>query len=106
MFFDDQWSTNVDLHLYTDSSGEAYGAILKKSWIMEKFTKEDQCQNITWKELFAIVVACATWGDRLCQKRILFHCDNLAVVHIIRQGVSKNIDIMSLVITLFYMRYT
>ena len=56
----------------------------------------------TIKELYAIVMSCTTWGDVLRKKRILFHCDNLAVVHIIQNGVCKNSDLMTLVRTLFY----
>ena len=102
MLFDEHWSTNAELHLHTDACGESYGAYFGTSWIMDTFTDDDKHRTITWKELYAIVMSCATWGNVLRKKRILFHCDNLAVVHIIQNGVCKNSDIMTLVRTLFY----
>lgn len=38
-------------------------------------------RSIQWKELFAILAAVATWGQDLKCQRILFHYDNLTVVH-------------------------
>ena len=102
MFFDEHWSTNIDLHLYTDACADSYGAFFGTAWIMDTFKGDDRKRTITWKELYAIVISCATWGHLLRTKRVLFHCDNLAVVHIISNGVSKNSHVMMLVRTLFY----
>jgi hypothetical protein len=41
--------------------------------------------SITWKEMFPVVVAIETWGISLASKSILFHSDNLSVVHIINK---------------------
>ena len=38
--------------------------------------------DITWKELFAIVIGIHNWGVFWQGQKILIHCDNLAVVAI------------------------
>ena len=91
MFLDEQWSSNVDLHLYTDASDTRYGCLFNNSWITDTFTDEESCKSITWKELYAIVVACNTWGPKLHRKRVLFHCDNLSVVSIIQMEPARTV---------------
>ena len=57
--------------------------------------------SIEWKELFAIVVACQIWGSRWQRKRIIFHCDNQAIVRIWQSGLSRSGLLMQLVRQLF-----
>ena len=102
MFFDEEWTTNVDIRLFTDASYDSFGAFYNDSWISEPFSEVDQAKDITWKELYAIVSACSTWGHLLMRKRLLLYCDNLAVVNIINNGSSKKTDLMILMRTLFY----
>lgn len=42
-------------------------------------------------------MAAATWGEHWSTKRVLFLCDNEAVVAILRSGTSRSSDIMELV---------
>ncbi|KAH3771701.1 hypothetical protein DPMN_173029 [Dreissena polymorpha] len=42
-------------------------------------------QNITVLELFPIVVAIFVCGDGLCNTKIRFNCDNIAVVQILNK---------------------
>ena len=51
-----------------------------------------------WKELYAIVIVVHTWGP----KKILFHCDNKAVVDIWEKGSTKAPETMALVVRLLY----
>ena len=53
--------------------------------------------NITFKELFPIVLAIELWGSSLHTKCMILHSDNYAVVHIINKHTSKDSDIMKLV---------
>ena len=101
-FKDQAWSSNEHLHLWTDASDLGYGAIFENEWIMQPFCKEYKYQSITWRELYAIVKATATWGKQLSKRRIRFHCDNEAVVFILQTGTSKCPQIMNLVRSLFY----
>ena len=61
-----------------------------------------QGKSIEWKELHAIVLAAATWGDQWTGLRIKFHCDNLSVVQMWANKGSKRSNIMSLIRTLFH----
>ena len=63
--------------------------------------------SIDWQELYAIVVACYIWSSVWAQKRIIFYCDNQAVVSIINSKRSKSTRIMDLVraLTLKTMKY-
>ena len=58
--------------------------------------------DITWKELFAIVMAVHTWGSLWKRQKILFHCDNQAVVSIWKAGSTKAKETMALVRLLYY----
>jgi len=53
--------------------------------------------TIAWKELFTILVAAHKWGIHWAKHKILFHCDNQAVVNIWEKGSSKDTNIMDLV---------
>jgi hypothetical protein len=105
MFYDDHWSTNVDLHLFTDASDWGAGCYFDGAWLMQGFQGPlSKCRrmSINWSELYAITLAAATWGMRLRQKKVLFHCDNMSMVQVLQSGTSKNRDIMKLVRLLFY----
>ena len=58
--------------------------------------------DITWKKLFAIIVAIHTWGFFWSHQKILFHCDNQAVVDIWDRGSTRAPHTMSLVCLLYF----
>ena len=58
--------------------------------------------DITWKELFAIVLAVHAWGPYWYRQKILFHCDNQAVVEIWNRGSTCVPHTMSLVRLLYF----
>lgn len=97
------WSSPSQLQLYTDASGElGYGAYYKGMWFNGHWDHTTHSQSITWKELYAIVLAASTWGHLWRGKRILFHCDNLSVVGIWAKGSSTMPGIMDLVRVLYF----
>ena len=51
---------------------------------------------ITWKELFAIVMAVHTWGTQWASKNN-FHCNNLGVVDIWQKDAIQNQHTMAYV---------
>ena len=53
--------------------------------------------DITFLELFPVVVALSIWKDELKNKRILFHIDNDSVVTIINKKSCKSERVMALV---------
>ena len=57
---------------------------------------------ILWKELFAIVSAVNLWGHQWAKQKILFHCDNEAVVTIWHKGSTRDSETMALVRLLYF----
>ena len=53
--------------------------------------------DITFLELFPVVVALCIWGEQLKNKKVIFNIDNQSVVHIINKKSSKSVRVMSLV---------
>jgi len=105
VFSDNTWSTNADLHLWTDASDIGVGGYFGDEWFCELFIGDAvnmKTMSITWRELYGIVRAAFNWRYELKGKMILFHCDNEAVCHIISSGTSRDPYIMSLVRTLFF----
>ena len=47
--------------------------------------------------MFPILVSLHIWGAQLQNKKIVFHCDNLASVHIVNSMTSKNDRVMTIV---------
>lgn len=62
---------------------------------------------MTFLELFPVYVALLLWPQSLANKRILFHIDNMAVVHILNNPTSKSKRVMHLVrkIVLITLKY-
>ena len=58
--------------------------------------------SITFKDLFSITAAVNTWAASLACRNILFHCDDLYVVHILSSGTRKCTYIITLLRFLFY----
>jgi hypothetical protein len=101
VFYEDGWLTNVDLNMYTDASGLGIGAVFGDRWMYSAFTPTEAARSIAWRELFAVVVACATWGRLLTGRRLLLFCDNTSVVSIVNTGTSRCQLVMQLVRQLF-----
>ena len=68
---------------------------------MEPFSTAQKQLTIAWRELFAIIVACTIWGRSFSKKRLIIHCDNLAIVYCVNSGSSKCPKLMVLIRTLF-----
>ena len=102
VFYDQEWTSNIDIALWTDSSDWGYGAYHHNSWIYEPFTDDLVSHSIAWRELYAIVKASATWASNLKGKRVKFYCDNSTVCDVLKSGTSKSPDIMILVRSLFF----
>lgn len=103
MFYEEQWTSNVDINLFTDASDGCIGAYFNGAWFCKVLSPHHKHQSINWKELYAIVVAIATWGCQLSSKRLRIHCDNLVICHVMQKGTSKNQNLMDLVRILFFL---
>ena len=103
LFLESTWVPSPQMELFTDASDVGYGAYWSGRWFSAVWSPAELQRSIAWRELFAIVTACATWGSSWMRKRILFHCDNASVVDIWRKGSCIAPDIMSLVRTLYFL---
>lgn len=112
VFHDRFWVSNDDEQLFTDSAGSlGLGIWFKGHWCSEQWPPEWHRQgltkDITMLELFPIVAAISIWGDQLRNKKLRFHCDNQAVVHVINTMTSKSTLVLALlrVLTLQCLRF-
>ncbi len=102
-FIEPSWTPAHEFNLFTDATGHlGYGAYWNGHWFSKTWSSNLLDMSIEWKELYAIVMACETWGKHWSGKRLLFHCDNEAVVHVWQAGRSRCPDLMDLVRALFY----
>ena len=97
------WTPAYHLQLYTDASSTiGFGAYWNGAWFSQPWPQSLMSNPIEWKELYAIVMACEVWGKRWSGKRLLFHCDNQAIVHVWESGLSRSSSLMCLVRALFF----
>ena len=96
-FLSDRWDNSFRLDLYTDAAAsKGYGAIFGKYWFGGAFPPGWKDFNITFLELFPIVLAVHIWGSHMSNRRVLFFTDNSALVDIINKQTSKHKSVMVL----------
>jgi hypothetical protein len=110
---DTKWSPAHALHIFTDACVQGYGAIFGSHWFACKWTAaeeqaaaRDKRDSMPYKELYALVVAAATWGPQWKGRKILFNCDSQTVVLAWRKGDSKSQPIAHLIRTLLFIAAT
>ena len=103
-FLQQEWTNSPDIGLYTDASGSiGWGAYYQSEnrWIQGIWSSEHLQYNITYKELYAIVAACSTWGAHWSKRHIRFHRDNEAMVACLASGTSRSPEVTTLLRCLF-----
>ena len=90
--------------LTSDASGRWGCGTFSSSgaWFHFRWPPAWEAIDITVKELLPIVVACAVCGHQWRSCTILCHCDNAAVVAILKSGSSKDRVAMHLMRCLFF----
>ena len=97
LFLDTEWIHPSTLHLYTDAAQSlGYGAVFQEKWFYGQWPDIWKQYEITFLELFPIVLALNLWGQQLSCKRIVLHTDNQALCFIINKFSSKDDNIMVL----------
>ena len=66
-------------------------------WFLLKWPANAVSLHITVKELLPITIAAGLWGPQWRGQSIQVWCDNEAVVAIINQGTSRDLETMHLV---------
>ena len=95
-----QWADSDELELFTDASGSiGFGAFFQGHWAHGVWPAHwgPPMLDITFKELYPIVLSVQLWSHLLQNKKIVFRCDNQAVVAIINKQTSKSTPSMGLV---------
>ncbi|XP_063054526.1 uncharacterized protein LOC134448797 [Engraulis encrasicolus] len=102
-FYNDSTESSSSLGLFTDAAPSVgFGGFHKGEWFADSWPDDfleftDGSESSALFEMYPIVVACVLWGSSWCRKRIVFYCDNEAVVAIINKGRSKCPKLMALV---------
>ena len=97
MFLEDAWYSLSHLKFYTDAAQSlGFGIVFGRKWAYGKWPSDWTHKNITFLELFPIVLGVQMWGESLANKRILFFTDNDNVVHVINRQTSKNRELLQL----------
>ena len=83
--YDKQWLTSAYVHLYTYDCNNSFGGLFDCLWFsaMFDYVGIPSRHSITFNELFAITVAVTIWSTFLRSRKIIFHCDNQSVIHLI-----------------------
>ena len=92
-----------EVDLYTDASGSfGCGAYWGSHWLQLRWPEGLEEWSIARKELIPIVAASMVWGQRWRQQRVRVHCDNEAVVEVIKAGYSREPYLMHLLRCVFF----
>ncbi|XP_061194309.1 uncharacterized protein LOC133202483 [Saccostrea echinata] len=96
------WIHNNAIQLFTDSSGGPYGGFgiyFRGKWAYGPWPNSCAEQGITrdmaFLELFPVVVAITLWQSHFANSMLVFHIDNMSVVHIINNSTSKSDRVMN-----------
>ena len=98
-------SSVPELIVTSDASGHwGCGAWYEHEWFQYQWLSGCEHHHIAFKELFAALLACATWGAMWSGKCILWRCDNRAAVHAIERRTCRDNTLMHLIRCLFSLR--
>ena len=103
MFLHDDFISNEDMEIYTDSSSSfgcgGYNLKTKEyfsvSW-EELGTDFHGSKHMTLLEIVPIVIAACLWSHKWQRKRVLWHCDNEGLCFILNKSRTKDKPIMLL----------
>ena len=97
-FIDERWAANPAFQITSDAAGsKGYGALFGKHWFYGAWPEAWKTFNITFLELFPIVIALHVWGFQMSNRCVVFATDNAALVDIINQQTSKHKLVMILI---------
>lgn len=96
---------NCSASVWTDASGTwGCGAFYDDKWFQLCWPPSLRSSHITVKELVPVVLAAAVWGSKWAGQNVMAHCDNAAVVAVLRTGDSKEPEVMHLLRCLAFLK--
>ena len=91
------------LEVTSDASGNwGCGAWSQKSWLQYQWPDEALQRHISFKELFALLLAAVTWGSCWKGVRVQWYCDNQAAVRAVSSRSCRDQPMMHLIRCLFF----
>ena len=88
----------------SDASGNwGCGAWSGSSWFQFEWPPDARDRSISFKELFAGLLAAAVWGKRWGGSRVQWSCDNQPAVYAVNGRSCRDKDMMTLVRCLFFL---
>ena len=99
--------TSQTLKFYTDASFGGAGRIFGAQWFQITYPACWRELNITYLEMYPIVVAAHIFANQLANKSVIFHIDNYAVMCVLNKCTSPNPKSMPLIckLVLLYRKY-
>jgi len=98
VFLDEFWLSSDTLRFYTDASKSiGFGIIFGTKWAQGRWPESWKHKDISFLELFPIVVGVILWGQDLKNQKILFLTDNQSIVYVINKQTSKDKSLLSLI---------
>lgn len=92
------------VELTSNASGHwGCGAWSQCNWFQYPWPADTMHHHIAFKELFAVLLACAVWGDSWGGARIHSRCDNQAAVCAINRRSCRDPSLMHLLRCLFFL---
>ncbi len=89
--------TSPTINLYSDASQKwGFGATYGSYWIQCLWPESWKKFHITILELFPLLALVVTFGHKMRNSVITFHCDNQAVVEIVNKQSSKDLHVMNI----------
>ncbi len=96
-FFKDHClSLECSVHVYTDASPIGAGIVVGNLWSQLWYDERWAALNIATLELYPILVAMHVYVISFKHRKVVFHCDNMAVVHLLNRRSCKCPVLMSL----------
>ncbi|KAM4809779.1 LOW QUALITY PROTEIN: uncharacterized protein WCC33_017801 [Rhinophrynus dorsalis] len=92
--------TNGELQLFTDAGAVGFGAYFEGSWCAQQWpphwAHNGLTRNMTFLELFPIVVALELWWQKLRNRAVRLWSDNMSVVHAVNNLSSGSLPVIRL----------
>lgn len=82
--------------MYTDASDFDYGGAYRSQWFTGPWPRHWKKYPIAVRELYQIMAVINSFGHKMENSRMLFHCDNQAIVAVINSQSPTDKKIMSL----------
>ena len=92
-----------NMKLFTNACGGiGFGNYFEPHWEAEWWPPEVLGNCIEWKELLPILISCKLWVHQWKGKRLRFHCENLSVMNLWKNGTSLQGELMDIIRKLLY----